>query len=93
MAGMGLAITALWLWRMRPSFDVSHSLQQAIDVIHLQMLPLEMLQLELSLAIQSLAGNPFLLWTPILASLVATLVAAPLMWRRVPRRPRPPRPA
>ena len=93
MAGTGLAITALWLWRLRPSIDVSYSLQQAIDVIHLQMLPLEMLQLELSLAVQSLAGNPFLLWTPVLASLVAILAVVPLMWRRVPRRPRPARPA
>jgi hypothetical protein len=93
MAAMAMGVTALWLWRPRPSIDVGHSLQQIIAVIHLRMLPLEMLQLELSLAAQSLAGNPILLWTPVLASMVATLVVVPLMWRRVPRRLRRGRPA
>ena len=93
MAGTGLAITALWLWRLRPSLDLSYSLQQAVDVVRLQMLPLEMLRLELSLALQPLAENPVLLWTPLLASMVAILGLIPLMWPRVPRRPRPAGPA
>jgi predicted anti-sigma-YlaC factor YlaD len=88
MAGTGLAVTALWLWCLRPSIDLSYSLQQTIDAVRLQVLPLEMLQLELSLALQSLAESPVLLWTPLLASMVAILVLISLMWRRIPRRRR-----
>jgi predicted anti-sigma-YlaC factor YlaD len=84
-AGIGLAITALWLGRLRPSIDVGLSIQQAIDVIHLQMLPLEMLRLDLSLALQSLDESPILLWAPLLASVAAILAVVPLMWHRVPR--------
>ena len=78
-ASGGLVLTALWLWRLRAPTDLSNSLQQAIDVMRLQMLPLEMLGLEMSLALQSLFESSALLWTPVLAGAVALIILVAFM--------------
>ena len=85
VAGAGLVFTALRLWRLPASIDMTPALQQAVDTLRLQALPLEMLQLEISLGLQPLIGSGALTWAAMLAGSVLALILIPLLWLHVPR--------
>jgi hypothetical protein len=85
MAGAGLAYVILRLWQIPASTELTPLLEQAIDALRLRMLPLEMLQLEASLALRPLVESGVLLWMPVLAGIVIFLILAPLLWLRAAR--------
>lgn len=89
VAGAALATAVLPLWRLLASPDLSQSLQQAKDTLRLQMLPLEMLHLDISLRLQPLTKSGVLIWLPMLAGTVFAFAILPVVWSRVLRGRRP----
>jgi anti-sigma factor RsiW len=87
MGGAGLAYVALRLWQVPASTELASSLEQATDALRLRMLPLEMLQLEVALALHPLVESGALLWMPVLAGTIVVLMLAPLLWLRAGRPP------
>jgi predicted anti-sigma-YlaC factor YlaD len=79
LAGASLAISALPLWQLLESADLAQSLQDAHDALRLKMLPLEMLQLDISLRLQPLIKSGALVWLPILAGIVFAFTILPVM--------------
>jgi predicted anti-sigma-YlaC factor YlaD len=89
LAGAGMAAIALPLWQVLTSTDSwAQILLQTQDALRLHLLPLEMLQLDITLKLQPLIKSGALMWLPILAGLIFVLVVLPVVWFRGPRRPR-----
>ncbi|MBN1815138.1 MAG: hypothetical protein JXA14_25115 [Anaerolineae bacterium] len=87
LAGAALAAAALPLWHLLASPGLSQFLQRTRDILRLQMLPLEMLQLDISLRLQPLIRSGVLAWLPMLAGIIFAFILLPVVWFRVPRGP------
>jgi anti-sigma factor RsiW len=85
LSGACLAAAVLPLWRLLASAGLAQSFQQMRDTLRLQMLPLEMLQLDISLRVQPLIESGALTWLPMLAGIIFALFLLPVVWFRVPR--------
>lgn len=89
LVGAGMAAIALPLWQVLTSTDSwVQPLRQIQDALRLQLLPLEMLQLDITLKLQPLIKSGILTWLPILAGLIFVLAVLPVVWFRGPRRQR-----
>ena len=89
LVGAGIAAIALPLWQVLTSTDSwAQTLLQTQDALRLHLLPLEMLQLDITLKLQPLIKSGALMWLPILAGLIFVLVVLPMVWFRSPRRQR-----
>lgn len=85
LAGAALAAAALPLWRLLAFPGLSQFLQRIRDILRLQMLPLEMFQLDISLRLQPLIQSGVLAWLPMLAGIIFAFILLPVVWFRVPR--------
>ena len=90
LAGAVLATTTPLLWRLLAPGSLAQSLQQIYDALRLQMLPLEMLQLDVSLRLQPLIETGLWMWLPVLAGIILALILLPVVWFPMPRGQRTP---
>jgi hypothetical protein len=89
LVGAGMAAIALPLWQVLTSADSwARPLRQTQDALRLHLLPLEMLQLDITLKLQPLIKSGVLMWLPILAGLIFVLAVLPVVWFRSPLRQR-----
>jgi anti-sigma factor RsiW len=90
LAGAILATAAPLLWRLLAPINLAQSLQQLHDTVRLQMLPLEMLQLDISLRLQPLIETGLWIWLPVFAGAILALILLPVVWFPIPRGQRTP---
>jgi hypothetical protein len=90
LTGAALATATPLLWRLLAPASLAQSLQQIYDALRLRMLPLEMLQLELSLRLQPLIETGVWIWVPVFVGTMLALILLPIVWFPMPRGQRTP---